>query len=95
MNNTEDEIDYKIFDKIGIGLNKVSEGDTPMQLITNFQPPVNKRYFIWKVRHYYGPQNGYVTKAYWTQGRSRAWRLVTRDISGVLRQAQRVSREVK
>lgn len=85
----------KVLDKIGIGLGVTYSEDTPMQLITNFVPPVNKRYFIWKVRHYYGPQSGFVTKAYFTQARSRAWRLVTRDVAGMLRQAQRVAREVK
>jgi len=66
-----------------------------LQNILNFQLGVtNKFYYIWKTRHYYGAQKGFETKVYFTQTRSRAWRLQTRDIKDVLRQAQRIREEL-
>jgi hypothetical protein len=66
----------------------------PVDTVTKIKSPIDKSFFIWKVRHYLGPNAGYITKVYWTQSRSRAWRLHTRDIAGIMSQAQRISREL-
>jgi hypothetical protein len=85
-----DDITSKLFGGVGKSL---YQSYNTIQKITDFKVGYADRiYYIWKVRHYYGASAGYQTKVYFTQSRSRAWRLQTRDIAGVLQEARKVTR---
>lgn len=89
-----DELAEKIYDKLKLNYRKKIRGVEPIDLKTKFDPDYIKKYFIWKTRHYYGINSGYITKVYFTQSRSKAWRMVSRDTMGTLKQAQRIRDEV-
>lgn len=89
-----DELAEKIYDKVKLQHRKKIRGVEPIDLKTKFDPDYIKKYFIWKTRHYYGINSGYITKVYFTQSRSKAWRMVSRDTMGTLKQAQRIRDEI-
>jgi hypothetical protein len=85
-----DDITSKLFGGVGKSL---YQSYNTIQKIVDFKVGYADRvYYIWKVRHYYGANAGYQTKVYFTQSRSRAWRLQTRDIAGALQEARKATR---
>ncbi len=76
------------------GLSQIS-GETS-QARLQLAEPARKFFYIWKVRHYFGAGSGYLTKLYYTESRSRAWKTQSKDILGTIREAtQRIRREFK
>lgn len=99
-NKTNQELNDKILSlagKLGIETSVAqwsSESKKPLRLNTNFAKSINEFFYIWKVRHYYGPKSGYLSKVYFMKTRSRAWRNESRDsIGSIIRQAMRSSQE--
>lgn len=95
-NFNPDKLASAIFGGFGKSDPKDDLGTKMFRKITDFSlATANKTYYIWKVRHYLGAKSGYQTKVYFTQSRSRAWRLDTKeDIAQTMRTAQKVSKSL-
>ena len=48
---------------------------------------VDKKFYIWKTRHYLGVKSGYITKLYFIEERNRAWQQYTENIDSIIRAA--------
>jgi len=56
---------------------------------------IEKRFYIWKIRHYFGATSGYITKVYFTETRHRGWQRHVSSISTLITQALQQFKQVR